>query len=449
MIRFLRKLAKDRRGNMLAITGAALPLLVGAAGLATDTIQWTLWKRELQRAADSGAIAGVYTRINTDTEEAVEGAVNVDLAKYGGVALIEDSTEIELLDDNGDMKHQVRVTLEVQKKLPFSSMFMSSPPVIRAVSTAAGVPGGAEYCVIALDPSVTRTGLEITGSTDLDLGDCSLIANSKHPSKAANNGSSSATGGQGSTVHAKSIAAGGGVQYSSSWDVADYDPNSPQIVDPFGPDGQQPLPNPRQTDCTKSITIDGSKDIDRSATDVAGDVVCINNVDNKGVPNGLTVQKHLTLGSARYILNGGNLTMNSNNASLSCTHCTIILTDFASSGANTGNFQLTGGTLNLSAPIADGTYKGIALYQDRRATDDGTNSANHIRGNDGAAVTGVIYTPAKSLLYNGTSSLTSVCMQVVGKRVTFSGSSAITTSNLCEDDGLGVIGGGIRVRLVA
>ncbi len=47
------------------IAGAALPLVVGAAGLATDTIQWTLWKRQLQRAADSAAIAGVYDRSST------------------------------------------------------------------------------------------------------------------------------------------------------------------------------------------------------------------------------------------------------------------------------------------------------------------------------------------------------------------------------------------------
>ena len=53
---------RSKRGNVLAIAGAALPLFIGAAGLATDTIQWTLWKRQLQRAADSAAIAGVYDR---------------------------------------------------------------------------------------------------------------------------------------------------------------------------------------------------------------------------------------------------------------------------------------------------------------------------------------------------------------------------------------------------
>ena len=62
MIKIFRKLWRDKRGNALLMAGAALPILVGAAGLANDTIQWTLWKRQLQRAADSAAIAGVYDR---------------------------------------------------------------------------------------------------------------------------------------------------------------------------------------------------------------------------------------------------------------------------------------------------------------------------------------------------------------------------------------------------
>src|SRR3954453_20841390 len=64
MIGFIKKLVGDRRGNTLAIAAACLPLVVGAAGLATDTIQWTLWKRQLQRAPDSAAAAAVYERSN-------------------------------------------------------------------------------------------------------------------------------------------------------------------------------------------------------------------------------------------------------------------------------------------------------------------------------------------------------------------------------------------------
>src|SRR6187549_2808405 len=80
MLKAFRKLWKDERGNALIIIGAALPLLVGSAGLATDTIQWSLWKRQLQRAADSAALAGVYTRLQTNTADAVNAAVTTDLA---------------------------------------------------------------------------------------------------------------------------------------------------------------------------------------------------------------------------------------------------------------------------------------------------------------------------------------------------------------------------------
>jgi uncharacterized membrane protein len=69
MISFFGKLMRSKRGNVLAIAAAGMPLFIAAAGLATDTIQWTLWKRQLQRAADSAAIAGVYNR------EANSGAI--------------------------------------------------------------------------------------------------------------------------------------------------------------------------------------------------------------------------------------------------------------------------------------------------------------------------------------------------------------------------------------
>src|SRR5215208_2328975 len=123
MIGFIKKLLKDRRGNALVIAGAALPLILGAAGLATDTIQWTLWKRQLQRAADSAAMAGVYTRLKTDTQEAVEGAVGHDkeLNLHTWMDLSEDPT-VQLLGDSGQMTKPVRVTYRIQQRLPFSSL---------------------------------------------------------------------------------------------------------------------------------------------------------------------------------------------------------------------------------------------------------------------------------------------------------------------------------------
>jgi len=73
----LKKLWRDRRGNALVIAAAALPLVVGSAGLASDTIQWVVWKRQLQKAADSAALAGVYARAQSQT---LSTAVATDLA---------------------------------------------------------------------------------------------------------------------------------------------------------------------------------------------------------------------------------------------------------------------------------------------------------------------------------------------------------------------------------
>ena len=67
MIAFMKSLWRDRRGNALVIAAAALPLVLGSAGLASDTIQWALWKRQLQRAADSAALAGVYAKVHAET----------------------------------------------------------------------------------------------------------------------------------------------------------------------------------------------------------------------------------------------------------------------------------------------------------------------------------------------------------------------------------------------
>ena len=446
MIGFIRKLIKDRRGNILVITGAALPLLMGAAGLATDTIQWTLWKRQLQRAADSAAIAGVYTRVVTDTEDAVNEAVDKDLTinDHTGIELKVGSPDVDLLADDGDMQNRVQVTLELQKALPFSSLFMSVAPTIQATATAASVPGAAEYCFVATDKSAAVVGIEIGGSTDVDMGDCSLIANSKHPNKAASNGSNSATGGQGSKVVAASLAAAGGVQESTSWDVDSYDPYSTPIDDPFA---NKPVPS--SSDCNVNINaseLNANAVVTRPTTD-ANNIVCV-----KG---DVTVKGQVTLTpGATYVIDSasatGGLTMNSTSASLSCAGCTIILTNFADR-TKTGNIKITGGSLSLEGP-STGTYKGMALMQDPMAVDTGKKTQNQINGNNSTSVQGIIYIPNQSILYNGGGKVTAACLQLVAKRIELSGSSKIKVSNQCAAFGIDPIGSGDsarRVRLVA
>ena len=457
MISFVRKLWHNKRGNAIVIAAASLPMIVGAAGLASDTIQWTLWKRQLQRAADSGAIAGVYTRLKTNTQQAVTDAVTHDegLNLHTWMAL-QAAPTVTLLADSGQMRSRVQVQYQIKQSLPFSSMFMTAAPTITATATAASVPGGGEYCVIGLDPSAKATGVNISGGTYLDLGDCSLIANSTNPTTAANNGTNSASGGSASTVKAASLAAAGGVNYSSNWQVQNYNPYSSPVDDPF-----ESLKNNIPTNssaCNKTgVSISGNGTTNRATganADTAGQIVCLS--------GNQSIKGNVTLGPATYVLDAGNLTMNTTGASLTCDGCTIILTNF-SNPASTGSVNMTGGSLDLKPPrpildtngnvtgtIGNQTWKGVVLYQDPRATDDGklTSPENKINGNSSTSLQGVVYFGNQSLEYVGGGKNVAACLQVVAKRVTFSGNSLIKAASQCGSYGLTTVGGGRRVRLV-
>jgi len=140
MISWFRKLWRDKRGNALLIMGAALPMIVGCAGLASDTIQWTLWKRQLQRAADSAAIAGVYTRENAaGATSGVPDAVSHDLTLNDHNWMSLSSAPTITYPGVTGATNTVRVVLQIQQRLPFSSLFMTVAPTITATSTAATI----------------------------------------------------------------------------------------------------------------------------------------------------------------------------------------------------------------------------------------------------------------------------------------------------------------------
>ncbi len=134
----------------------------------------------------------------------------------------------------------------------------------------------------------------------------------------------------------------------------------------------------------------------------------------------------MKLGLVTYVINAGDLQMSANNASLSCSGCTIILTNYSYS-ASTGNLQITGGTMNPSPPT-EGTYRGVFIFQDRRATDnDSSSPQNRVNGNSSSNIQGVVYTPGRSIsMLGGGTAAAPVCMQLIGKRVLeFTGNSYI------------------------
>ena len=428
MIGFFRRLLKDRRGNVLAIAAAALPLVVGAAGLASDTIQWTLWKRQLQRAADSAAIAGVYDRSSSaGATTTVSATVNHDLALNNHVwmSLKSGYPTLSYPADTGVLKYQVQVTLAIQQQLPFSSLFMSAAPTITASSTAASVPSGGDACVNAREPSASKQGISITGNAGIEMPDCVMYSNSPSTNSAAAGGSSN--------VIAEAVAAVGGIAQSNNWHVQAYRPYSPPIDDPFA----GVTPSPSDMHCV-------SAQLDQNTNLTAAASAGTNCWSSLRVNSNQT----LTLPSGTYYINGGDAFIQGN---LTCTACTIVLTNSDPSSTTIGQFKVNAGSnTNMTAPTS-GTFQGLVVYQDRRAQDSG--QTNKINGNSSSVIQGALYFPSQQLDYNGTGNTTAVCTMFVARRINFSGNSATTNKfrTLSDCSAYGEPGGGATrmVRLVA
>lgn len=410
MFSFLKRLWKDRRGNALVIAAGALPLIVGSAGLATDTIEWALWKRQLQRVADSAAIAGVYAKMAGQT---VDTQVTEDITKNNQtkITLLGTPTINSVLPNGADYNNAVSVGLQLQKKLSFSSMFLDSPPIISANATAAAVQYG-HYCVISLENTNT-TGISAGGSAKVDLG-CGMVTNSVSMDAAVAFGSSS--------VNASPVAAVGGLDKTDNWAAGTtLLPFTIPQPDPFKSIDPPAIPSP----CNSTIN-DKPKDTSSPAA---------------GCYKSISIQGDMTL-SGTYVVTG-DVTIGAQ-AVVTCSSCTIILTN--STPSQTGNLSIDGGAqLNMSAPTT-GTYAGLLFYQDRGASNS-TSKTNKINGNSLSTFQGAFYFPNQDVEFTGTAGLTYTCLKLVGRRVTFQGNSTI--KNNCPANSGVTDPMGRHVRLVA
>jgi len=420
MIAFMKSLWRDKRGNALVIAAAALPLVLGSAGLASDTIEWALWKRQLQRAADSAALAGVYAKVES---QSYTDAITTDLARnnHVGIATVVTPSNPPSSGAYTSDNMAVRVSLAVQKRLSFSSLFLRTAPTIRATATATIVPAG-KYCVVSLE-NTSVTGINATGSTDVNLG-CGMITNSVSLNAAVATGSSE--------VIASPIAAVGGIPASTHWGPGTVlQPFTIAQDDPFAavnpPSGQS---------CNGGAANVNNNQTQNFGTD-SNSVTCV---------TGLTIAGTSTLRGTIYV-DGGNVRIGTS-ANVTCDHCTIVLTNHDNSPTATiGNFEVVGApTMHWVAPV-DGAFKGLLIYQDRRAV-DGTdnNHMNKLRGNSSSYFEGAFYFPRQQLEFTGTTGMNTNCLQLVSRRVVFTGNSAI--SNTCPGGSGAMSFDGKRVRLV-
>jgi Flp pilus assembly protein TadG len=420
----LRRLWRDERGNALMIVAVALPVVIGSAGLGVHTMQLSLVKRQLQREADSAAMAGGYSLFQGKGNTVATAQANKALTQN---ALVPGATPTitpgSYTSGSTTYTSTMYVRLVSTQSTPFMSLFGHSTSVVSAEARAAIVPDG-KVCFLATE-SGTTTGVTFAGNSTLNLG-CGVGTNSIASSAAVNvNGNPSVT--------ASPIVAMGGVPASSAYASGTVlMPNHAQLTDPFAGNSY----NPSTSTVSNGQCKNGSN---WKTISVSSSSPPVNDISGSLYPPGcygtIDVQGTLTLKPGTYYLANG-----ANNAGLqigaqghlTCTGCTFVLTSTTPNNANSfATMNINGGAqVNISASTS-GTYSGITIYRDSRAA--ASNQCCTINGNSSSSLSGAFYFPKDTLTFNGTSGMSLSCFQMVALRLSFSGNSTIT--NTCTPPG--------------
>lgn len=404
-----RGLIGDRAGNLAVMTALLMPVLIGATGLASDSVQWTLTRRALQRQADSAALAGAYA---LSQGSSVTNTVTADLAKNNNFTLSADpiiENAPTMGPYAGDAK-VVRVRLTSISKLPFTAFFMRSNLAI-SVEASAGLVADGEFCILALD-NTASLGITNSGNTTIDAR-CGMHSNSS---------GDPAVNGQGSAViTASPVSAVGNVDNRSNVFTAGttFQPYTVSQPDPYAY-----LATPAISSSSNNGDVRSNQTRNLSP----------------GTFRGMDIQGTVNLAPGIYYIDGRSQGNNSNKnlgfnvgaqGVVNGTGVTIVLT--MSSPPSSGESSLVAGmkvnagaAMNLTAPTT-GDFKGVLIYQDRRATTMGEEI--NINGNSTGRLQGAIYTPKSQMRFNGTTGMNINCLQMAAYRFVFTGNSSIT--NVC------------------
>jgi Putative Flp pilus-assembly TadE/G-like len=393
---WLKDLISSERGNVFVVAAAVMPLLLGSAAFAVDTIQLSVWKRQLQRAADSSAIAGAYAvSLGDDTHLAVHN--DLDKNEFPLLTREEEIQEAAW----STFPQTVRVKLTATRPLPFMSIFTNKPTTLVAEARAALV-GTGKFCMVSLYNG-PDAGIDVNGNASVKLG-CGMKSNCT--------GDQCVTAGGSSSIEAIPIASVGGLDGDSQNFVQPtvLQPHSAVERDPFA---YLPNPAPDATKCNNSGTL--TEDTVFAANDPNP---CFKAADIKS--NG-------TLNIPDFVesvtIYGGDITFHGN---INANQITWIMT--GPTGA-AGDLKINAqSNLKMSSPDS-GTYKGVLFYRDRRAS----NIEIKINGGADSHLTGALYFPSSDITYAGNSSMKVECLQMVGQKLKFRGGAEIT--NDCPTNG--------------
>jgi Flp pilus assembly protein TadG len=390
ILRKIRQLRRDEKGQAVMAFGLAMPIVLSAVGLSVDYSTWFNQKDKLQAVADAAAVAAARELIGS-------GSITTKSLTAKSVALayvdanIPGKTRGVEIDPT---RLKVKVSIQDKGRTTFSELFGITDVNLRANGTASvGTDDDARACVLALDPDA-KAGVTITGSAKFRMKECLIWSNATS--------TQSITVGGTATVEVSRMCSAGKTVFNGSANTVTgtYQEDCDQMADPLeawaGPASSKP--------CIKNYSVVSGGDVTLSPGTYCGGL----SVSAKG---------RIILTQGIYVIDGGPLKLTAN-STITGTDVGIYLT------GSKADAQISGqSTVSLEAPDT-GLMKGIVLASDRNQTG---NLATKITGGATVDLVGTVYLPAQAFEWAGNSKTSdpSSITQVIAKTVGLYGTTDI------------------------
>jgi hypothetical protein len=410
--RLLQHFLRDQSGSYVLVVALMMPVLVGTAGLGTEVVWWQYKHKNMQSAADSGAVSAATAGSNLAVQA---NSVTASSGYANGVNNVTVTVNQPPSTGNYTASPQaVEVLVRQSEPRLLSALFGTDPVLINARAVA--LPNAGTGCVLALDPTAS-SAVKVSGNNQLNLIKCNLYSNSNANPSLDVSGSAAVSANQvgavGNISGASNITATNGIRTGIK-----------PVADPYA--NVSPPPEPSCSNAKITVNSNGKND-SLSPGCYSGDIT---------VNAGAT----LNLSPGIYYLDGANLSV-AGNATITGTGVTLVFTGSGTSGSGWGTASISSNAIvNLTAPSpgtpASQGIPGIVMYGDRNMP-VGKVSFN-LTGGGTQNFGGAIYLPKASLNFSGGDGTTTSCTKLIADTITLSGSSNLQVN--CAGLGTATIG---------
>ncbi|MDN5003683.1 TadE/TadG family type IV pilus assembly protein [Bradyrhizobium sp. GCM10027634] len=405
-IRLLHEFVKDQSGSYALLSALLMPVLVGTAGLGTEVGWWYYKHKNMQSAADSGAVSAATAESAGTDLLAEANAVTANYGYTNGANNVTVAVNQPPKTGNYASNPQaVEVIVSQPQQRLLSALFGSDPVLITARAVA--LPNSGTGCVLALN-SGASPAVNVSGGNQLNLIKCNLYSDSSASPSLNVAGSA--------TVSANQVGVVGDVSGASSITTTNgIKSHTLPVADPYAN-----VSPPLEPSCTNAkITVNANGKT--------------NSLDPGCYTGSITVNAGavLNLSPGIYYLDGANLSV-AGNATITGSGVTLV---FTGSGSDWGTASIgSNATVNLTAPTS-GATKGIVVYGDRNMP---TGTAFNLTGGSTQNFGGAIYLPKANLSFSGGNGTSTSCTKIIADTLTFSGTSNLQVN--CSALGTATIG---------